>query len=394
MRMRSLSTLSASPVLRGAIPQMALDSSVLNEVSTSLAFADTAGTLAGQFFQYSLLPYVGFLYFLNYPANKTPKVANFGFQFLLLFVLSTVFTGIVTKSVYSSSLANVDWLHGAAEALLTCSNLYVGFGFRAAIAGEKEPEGVWSWRSPALALFAAVAAATAVGPTLGLGAHDAFLFGVGALPPDLLANAPLAAEPVNALSVPTWAIHFSSVFEWLFAMGMVWQFASVTGNEKWKGLTWGMLPLHASGIAACTYHFFYNAPEVSFLVAVQAGLTLLGNTTVCLAALRIALSNGWQPKELLPSMLRGEEADGPAASEAEDDSAVGLTPRPEAVPSLPFISAELILLTAISAIGLKYGELLIPLPFEPNAIVAAGLVVAIPAVVSNRFMKLPAADGA
>jgi len=143
-----------------------------------------------------------------------------------------------------------------------------------------------------------------------------------------------------------------------------------------------------------TSHFFYNAPEVSFLVAVQAGLTLLGNTTVCLAALRIALSNGWQPKELLPSMLRGEEADGPAASEAEDDSAVGLTPRPEAVPSLPFISAELILLTAISAIGLKYGELLIPLPFEPNAIVAAGLVVAIPAVVSNRFMKLPAADGA
>ena len=32
----------------------------------------------------------------------------------------------------------------------------------------------------------------------------------------------------------------------------------VTGNEKWKGLTWGMLPLHASGLAACTYHFFFN----------------------------------------------------------------------------------------------------------------------------------------
>ena len=57
---------------------------------------------------------------------------------------------------------------------------------------------------------------------------------------------------MNALSVPTWAIHFSSVFEWLFAMGLVWQFAAASNNPKWKGLVWGMLPLHASGVAACT----------------------------------------------------------------------------------------------------------------------------------------------
>jgi hypothetical protein len=31
-----------------------------------------------------------------------------------------------------------------------------------------------------------------------------------------------------------------------------------------------------------------------FLVAAQAGLTLLGNTTVAIAALRIALANGWK----------------------------------------------------------------------------------------------------
>ena len=57
-----------------------------------------------------------------------------------------------------------------------------------------------------------------------------------------------------------------------------------------------------SGIAACTYHFWYNTPELSFLVALQAGLTCLGNTTVAIAALRIALSNGFRvpffsPKE-------------------------------------------------------------------------------------------------
>lgn len=41
------------------------------------------------------------------------------------------------------------------------------------------------------------------------------------------------------------------------------------GNQRWKGLTWGMLPLLGGAMAACTYHFFYNPPELDFLVAVQ-----------------------------------------------------------------------------------------------------------------------------
>jgi len=45
-------------------------------------------------------------------------------------------------------------------------------------------------------------------------------------------------------------------------MSLVWRWSTVAGNEKWKGLTWGMLPLHASGVAACTYHFFYNDPSL------------------------------------------------------------------------------------------------------------------------------------
>ena len=78
--------------------------------TNSLAFADQGGNLAGKFFQYSLAPYLGFLYFLKWEKNGTPPTAFFGFQFLLLFVLSTVFTGIVTKTTYESSLADVDWL--------------------------------------------------------------------------------------------------------------------------------------------------------------------------------------------------------------------------------------------------------------------------------------------
>ena len=49
----------------------------------------------------------------------------------------------------------------------------------------------------------------------------------------------------------------------------VWKYAEATGNEKWKGLAWGMVPSHASGVAACTYHFFFNAKAGVPLVTLQ-----------------------------------------------------------------------------------------------------------------------------
>ena len=53
--------------------------------------------------------------------------------------------------------------------------------------------------------------------------------------------------------------------------GLVWQYAEVTGYERWKWLTWGMLPSLGSAMAACTWHFFYNSSELEFLVVLQAG---------------------------------------------------------------------------------------------------------------------------
>ncbi|KAJ7536895.1 hypothetical protein O6H91_12G087300 [Diphasiastrum complanatum] len=50
-----------------------------------------------------------------------------------------------------------------------------------------------------------------------------------------------AKEPANALSVPTWTIHVASVAEWVTAMVLVWQYGQITGNESWKGLSWGMV---------------------------------------------------------------------------------------------------------------------------------------------------------
>ena len=90
-----------------------------------LSFSDQGQNLAGIFFQASLLPYLGFLYFLSFRGNRTPNLGNFGWQYLLLFVLGTIPSGIITKSVYGLSLANVDWLHGGAEALLTMTNVLI-----------------------------------------------------------------------------------------------------------------------------------------------------------------------------------------------------------------------------------------------------------------------------
>jgi len=93
--------------------------------SALLSFSDQGQNLAGTFFQLSLLPYLTFLYFLGFRGNRTPDLGNFGFAYLLLFVLGTIPSGIVTKSVYGETLANVDWLHGGAELLLTVTNVLI-----------------------------------------------------------------------------------------------------------------------------------------------------------------------------------------------------------------------------------------------------------------------------
>ncbi|KAK1436178.1 hypothetical protein QVD17_01956 [Tagetes erecta] len=98
-------------------------------------------------------------------------------------------------------------------------------------------------------------------------------------------------EPSNALSLPTWAIHVSSVVEWVTAMILVWQYGEKSGYQSWKGLTWGMVPLLGGAFCACTWHFFYNAESLEVLVALQGALTVIGNTTMCIAAYRIYKSS-------------------------------------------------------------------------------------------------------
>lgn len=83
-------------------------------------------------FAVSLFPYLGFLWFLT-RSGQTPKLALIGFYALLVFVVVTIPAGIYSRAALGTELANVDWLHGGAEAFLTLSNILVVLGFRQAV---------------------------------------------------------------------------------------------------------------------------------------------------------------------------------------------------------------------------------------------------------------------
>jgi hypothetical protein len=84
-------------------------------------------------FALSLFPYLGFLWFLT-RSPQMPRLALIGFYMTLVFVGVTIPAGIYAKVALGEQLANVDWLHGGAEAFLTLSNILVVLGFQRAIA--------------------------------------------------------------------------------------------------------------------------------------------------------------------------------------------------------------------------------------------------------------------
>jgi hypothetical protein len=87
-----------------------------------------AGLDPGPWFVASLVPYLAFLVWAS-RVEGFPRLALRGFQMTLLFVAVTIAAAIVAQTVYGHQLADVDPLHGGAEALLTLSNLLVVLGF-------------------------------------------------------------------------------------------------------------------------------------------------------------------------------------------------------------------------------------------------------------------------
>jgi hypothetical protein len=92
---------------------------------------------------------------------------------------------------------------------------------------------------------------------------------------------------MNALSIPTWIIHVSSVIEWIVAIWFIWKYGEVTSNRAWWALSFAMLPALVGAMCACTWHYFDNPESLEWLVTLQASMTLLGNFTLWAAAVWI-----------------------------------------------------------------------------------------------------------
>jgi hypothetical protein len=82
------------------------------------------------FFVLSLLPYLAFLWWAA-RVRAFPRLALVGFQLTLLFVAVTIVAAVVAQLHFGRQLADVDPLHGCAEAFLTLSNALVLLGFAA-----------------------------------------------------------------------------------------------------------------------------------------------------------------------------------------------------------------------------------------------------------------------
>lgn len=179
--------------------------------------------------------------------------------------------------------------------------------------------------------------------------------------------------------------------EFLVAMGFCWRWADIVSNSTWKGLTWGLLPLHSSGITACTYHLFFN--RIPVLVPIQAFLTCVGNTTAAIATYRIARSNGWNPAEVDDKwiVMMDSLTNVPSTSTTLMDDSVLTTDvqRSQTSTSVPVVEADslvgfedlgqalagdndytfllkLFVGCAVASYAIKYGELAFDFPFHAN----------------------------
>jgi hypothetical protein len=96
----------------------------------SLDRLPSADELVTFLFQVSIIPYAGFLYVLWTRERTLTTITKIGLSYLLVFVLGTIVAGVIALRVYHEKLANVDYLHGTAEMLLTMTNICILMGVK------------------------------------------------------------------------------------------------------------------------------------------------------------------------------------------------------------------------------------------------------------------------
>ena len=89
---------------------------------------------------------------------------------------------------------------------------------------------------------------------------------------------------MHALSLGTWWIHITTLFEWILAIVLIVRWGRFNQNSAISWLAIAMLPNLASAMAAITWHIYDNAEGLYGLVVLQAALTVVGNTCLAIAA--------------------------------------------------------------------------------------------------------------
>ena len=105
-----------------------------------------------------------------------------------------------------------------------------------------------------------------------------------------------------------------------------------------------------SGLCACTFHFFYNSPLLAWLVSFQALTTVIGNSTMALAAYRIY---DYEKNK------KNDKTEVKQLPLEKSDKEFGI---------------ELLVNTAVIALVIKYGELFVDFPFNPTTSAAALMI--------------------
>ena len=92
---------------------------------------------------------------------------------------------------------------------------------------------------------------------------------------------------MHDLSFGTWLIHISSVIEWIIAILVINKISTYKKYNLFFLLSLAMIPNLIGAMCAITWHIYDNQETLYGLVSLQGIFTLIGNTTLALAAIKI-----------------------------------------------------------------------------------------------------------
>ncbi len=92
---------------------------------------------------------------------------------------------------------------------------------------------------------------------------------------------------MHELSFGTWLIHISSVIEWIFSIFVINKISTYKTYNLFFWLSLAMVPNLIGAMCAITWHIYDNQEILYGLVSLQGIFTLIGNSTLALAAIKI-----------------------------------------------------------------------------------------------------------